>query len=468
MSQEEVANAVAELLRAHAGDRTAAELRVAVTGLAGTGKSFLIARVAATLRAAGIPVALLCPTRDAAAALAGQMHSAGVETGEPPTTYHSFLGLVVRGAGCVMSWSRTDDQRGIGEAIAACGVLVFDEASMISARDFERLIIPALDEAMVPRGRARAEIGLLFVGDTNQLPPVHAGPADSILARVCTQATTRAAHHFVLTENWRARSDPAYAQRLQRIAMAGTAQPIELQPFYPTGKEDARFWHPGARFVTPSLAVVDRLNAAYLWQHGQRAVPVVNLLVANQCVGRAAALFAGDDNEPPVVWMAPGAPVVLTQTLDGDTGMYNGRRGKVVAACSPVSRAVVGDAPPDADVPRAPGVWVDFPARGAATPACVRFVPVARRSERWLQNGPRMARTTLPLRTAAAGTLHSVQGQTIRGGPVIYVATNRENRAGAEYVAMSRAERMEDVVYVQGLAALSSFLAHARRAAPET
>jgi exodeoxyribonuclease V alpha subunit len=119
-----------------------------LTGGPGTGKSWTMRALVATVQAAGRRVRLCAPTGKAARRLAEA-------TGHEATTIHRLL-----------EWSGEEGgfTRDESDPIPGADLLVVDEASMLSLR-----LADALFRAVGPRTH------VLLVGDADQLPPVGAG-----------------------------------------------------------------------------------------------------------------------------------------------------------------------------------------------------------------------------------------------------------------------------------------------------
>jgi len=142
--------------------RLAARRRICViTGGAGTGKTFVISRLAAAFTAAGVSVALCAPTGKAAKRIEEFLKKRGVELGA--STIHRLLRYDGR-AFNRPSLSEPDDVNA-DRLDPGYQAVVVDEVSMVDA--------PLMAEVLrrVDFGKTR----LILVGDHNQLPPVGAG-----------------------------------------------------------------------------------------------------------------------------------------------------------------------------------------------------------------------------------------------------------------------------------------------------
>jgi len=126
------------------------EVSMALTGYAGTGKTFLLGLISAALRALGVLVGFCAPTNMACVVMA----SKGVKD---PKTVQALL----------YDWEM-DPRTKTFECVPTThpkvrnGVIIVDEASMMQKRDVEELLVFA----------SRWGNKVIFVGDPGQLPPV--------------------------------------------------------------------------------------------------------------------------------------------------------------------------------------------------------------------------------------------------------------------------------------------------------
>lgn len=162
------------LLEGLAGDQVSAMQAIAeascfvLTGAPGTGKTFLVKRVVDMLMLEKISFALCAPTGKAANRLMEL-------TGETATTIHVLLKCLPQDSGV---WTFAHDETNPLDI----GALVVDEFSMVDVR-----LLASLMKALPPGCR------VLFVGDTNQLPPVGPGAPlrDIIESRLVPMAELR-------------------------------------------------------------------------------------------------------------------------------------------------------------------------------------------------------------------------------------------------------------------------------------
>lgn len=168
-----------ETLRRFILGKTDASMAV-LRGYAGTGKTYLVAELIASLAHEGLTLAVAAPTNKAVRVLREKLASAGVSMPAEPTdelaarrgvrqaslvefgSIHSLLGLTVS--------EREDGSQECKSSREPClhefDAVIVDECSMISDDLFARII------------GAKRSTRVLFVGDPAQLPPIQ--PADQI------------------------------------------------------------------------------------------------------------------------------------------------------------------------------------------------------------------------------------------------------------------------------------------------
>lgn len=127
-----------------------------LTGAAGTGKTYVVARAIQTFRDAGLEMTLCAPTGKAAKRMTEHLIAAGLD-GVQARTIHSVLQPMKNKAGEFVF------QRG-GKNPLACDVLVVDEMSMVDDH-----LMASLLRAVPSCAR------VLLVGDFHQLPSVGCG-----------------------------------------------------------------------------------------------------------------------------------------------------------------------------------------------------------------------------------------------------------------------------------------------------
>jgi len=160
------------------------EARLAVLeGYAGTGKTFLVARLLRDLM--DLKIAVAAPTNKAVRVLRDKLVEAGVavlETGDPESgvrlsrarigcvcrSIHSLLGLKLRELENGQQETTSDRE----STLRDYDVVVVDECSMLNRFLFEKIVME--------RGAAQ----VLFVGDPAQLPPVREETLSPVFAKV--------------------------------------------------------------------------------------------------------------------------------------------------------------------------------------------------------------------------------------------------------------------------------------------
>lgn len=147
-------------------------------GFAGTGKTFLVARLIQALEDAGLAIAIAAPTNKAVRVLREKIVQAGVAMPDAPIdqqdprgaastvafgSLHSLLGLKLteREDGTQECQSARDP------SLHAYDLAIVDECSMIGSDLFARVVT------------AKRGCRVLFVGDPAQLPPIEPGEAIS-------------------------------------------------------------------------------------------------------------------------------------------------------------------------------------------------------------------------------------------------------------------------------------------------
>jgi len=133
----------------HEAYRKALASRISViSGGAGTGKTFVVARITRALREAGRTLALCAPTGKAAKRIEQLLRRHGVDAGA--STIHRLLGY---------------NGHEFREGVLAADVVVVDEVSMVDVRLMAELL----------RHVDLEQTQLILVGDHHQLPPVGPG-----------------------------------------------------------------------------------------------------------------------------------------------------------------------------------------------------------------------------------------------------------------------------------------------------
>ncbi len=128
---------------------------VFVTGVAGSGKSFLIRRWLASQDPKEVPV--LASTGSAAILVGGR-------------TFHSFFGLGILQGGCEATIERALKNRRVTNRIRKTKAIVVDEISMLSGQTLKAA--EAISRSARDSPRPWGGLRVVAVGDFGQLPPV--------------------------------------------------------------------------------------------------------------------------------------------------------------------------------------------------------------------------------------------------------------------------------------------------------
>jgi len=366
---------------------------VLITGPAGTGKSFAVALVLAQAAAAGKRVAVTATTGAAAALVGG-------------TTLHSFLGIGTgeRPLDQLLWHARHRATRALAR-IEALDVLVVDEASMLSAALFDKVV------AYVHALRVGRPFQLVLTGDFCQLPPVQGA-----FAFTSETWAKRAPTVVQLTRLLRQDGDAPFQAMLMRLRW-GEVTGADLDALralrattFPEGVEPTRLY--------PRNDAVDRVNAERFQELLDAGAPTRGY---DRAVGggahhrERAKAWADAAGIPARVELAVGAQVMVTRNLP-ELGLVNGSRGVVVALA------------PDA---------VTVRCVHAGHHATLRPIVMACESE------PELQALAMPLRLAYAMSIHKSQGVTLDAmevdlGPSVF-------EYGQGYVALSRARALTSV-----------------------
>ena len=128
-------------------------------GYAGSGKTYLVARLVADLMEEDCPVHVCAPTHKAVQVLSEELDQVSV----PMQTLHSFLGLRLQPGVDGQYELVPESERNFTE-----GVVVVDEASMVGREEWSHI------------EQTPMFVQWLFVGDPAQLPPVNEDPSKAL------------------------------------------------------------------------------------------------------------------------------------------------------------------------------------------------------------------------------------------------------------------------------------------------
>ena len=380
---------------------------ILLTGPAGTGKSFTVARIVVDARAR-------FPARGAVAVTATTGTAAQLIDGR---TLNSWLGAGLA-RGPAASWSRS---KAADERMRAARLLIVDEASMLAAEFLEEV------NAHAQRARGNdAPFGglqIVFVGDFAQLPPVGEKGRPAGFAFAAAAWAALAPRICLLTTIVR-QADPAFQQMLQRLRVgrpiADDIARLEAcrATEFPHGIEPTRL-----RALNRDADDINRDALDRMLQSG------AELVTFERFAFGGAALSA---DAPTEFSACVGAQVMVTRNCRGrdvDGGsvtLANGTRAVLIAA-APAADPSEGLC---ATLQLVDGsVCVLEPARAGSTDGA--------------PGRPRRGELFMPLQLAWAISIHRAQGATLDAleidlGPSLF-------ECGQAYVAVSRARDLASV-----------------------
>jgi ATP-dependent DNA helicase PIF1 len=408
---------------------------VFLTGQGGTGKSFLIKKIADSFKERNKTLAITATTGCAALLLGEGAKTifswAGVGLGEDPTG--KLIAMISRSKKTLTRWLLTDS-------------LIIDETSMMTADLFEKLdaIAKNLRANQLPFGG----IQLILVGDFYQLPPVakQQGPVAKQQGPVAKQQGqevkfvfesplwSQTIHHIIELKQIMRQTDPVFQKILSEVR-EGYLSPeshtiLKGRMKLPWQKEKIR---PSLLFTRRSE--VDYINTSNLKalkgeRHTFSAMTKYSAVATNkkdtEAVQKAIAKLDRDAAYSPELTLAVDAQVMLIKNISIETGLVNGSRG-----------VITGFGPGPLYEPK-----VLF--KGHSYP--VSISPQDWEVEDAGVKG--VKRSQLPLVLAYAITIHKSQGSTLDCALVDISASTFEY--GQAYVALSRAKSLE-ALYVHDI-----------------
>jgi ATP-dependent DNA helicase PIF1 len=403
-----------------------------ITGAAGTGKSFLLKRIIAELRARypETAVAVTASTGIAATHIDGQtLHSfAGVGLAkEPPDVLAQMVG---KNKAATKRWR---DLR----------TLIIDEVSMLNGDFLTKL--EAVSRATRMDQRAFGGVQLLVVGDFLQLPPVMmtggfafespawaaAGVETFVLTEVVRQAGD-ARFTALLNEIRVGRLSPASAAILATcvVGAAGSGKPRPTDGIKPTQ-------------LFCINKDVEKINADELRKLGgeSRVFEAVDEFVRRPSPsGEAKVLLEVEKKAPLRLELKVGAQVTMTKNMPA-VRLVNGSRG-IVTALAGGSGATAGPVVRFDNGVEMPVQVFASHQLNTLSPSSLTLVPTlpdvyCSGVEKVYYGGPEgsVNRKQLPLKLAWALTIHKSQGMTLSRAEVDMTGSF-EN--GHSYVALSR------------------------------
>ncbi|KAJ7332861.1 hypothetical protein JRQ81_015041 [Phrynocephalus forsythii] len=359
------------------------------TGSAGTGKSYLLKRIVASL-----PPDSTCATASTGVA-ACQISG---------TTLHAFAGI---GSGkaplpqCIELAQRS----GVRQQWLNCRYLIIDEISMVEGEFFDKLeaVARSVRKCEDPFGG----IQLIICGDFLQLPPVSKA---SEQPKFCFQAKSwrRCIHLNMELTEVRRQTDKEFISLLNMVRLGRCTEEVTRQ----------------LTLTATHRVERDGILATRLCTH-KDDVELTNARQLHELPGEQKS-FKSVDSDPlqvkmidaqcpvgSVIELKQGAQVMLAKNLDVSRGLVNGARGVVIG----------------------------FESEGKGLPK-VRFmcgVTIAIGLERWVLKGPagtHLTRQQLPLKLAWAISIHKSQGMSL---DCAEISLARVFEYGQAYVALSRA-----------------------------
>uniref|UniRef100_A0A6J0SYQ3 ATP-dependent DNA helicase PIF1 n=1 Tax=Pogona vitticeps TaxID=103695 RepID=A0A6J0SYQ3_9SAUR len=359
------------------------------TGSAGTGKSFLLKKI----------VASLPPNSTWATASTGV---AACQIGG--TTLHAFAGIG-SGKAPLPQCIELAQRPGVRQQWLNCRHLIIDEISMVEGEFFDKLeaVARAVRKCEEPFGG----IQLIICGDFLQLPPVSKATEQP---KFCFQAKCwrKCVHLNMELTEVRRQTDREFISLLNMVRLGRCTEEVTRQLTLTATHRVERDGILATRLCTHKDDV-ELTNARQLQelsgeQRSFKAVdsdPLLVKMIDAQCPVSS------------VIELKQGAQVMLTKNLDVSRGLVNGARGVVIG----------------------------FETKGKELPK-VRFmcgVTNVVQVERWVLKGPagtHLTRQQLPLKLAWAISIHKSQGMSL---DCAEISLARVFEYGQAYVALSRA-----------------------------
>lgn len=365
---------------------------VFLTGMAGTGKSYLLRRFVEAKRAAGEPVAVTAPTGMAALNVGGQtVHRwAGILLGarDGETFGEAFFRLAN---------DRRPNMERARRRVLRAECLVIDEVSMLPGRqlDFLNFWMRRLRSDDRPFGGCQ----VIVIGDFLQLPPVKTDPKSPYDWAFAGSAWGEAGFELVRLTRVRRQDDPQFVGALGQFrighVIGETARLFagRVTPF--PSVELTR--------LLPRNSMVDKWNKAMLDE-----LPGEERLYVAETGGNPAEIeyLCKNLTTPRELRLKRGARVMFTrndsngQWVNGSTGVVEDLGDETVLVRLNDNAVMV-----------APQMWESDAAE------------------------PKSFFRQLPLRLAYAVTIHKAQGCTLDGA---YVDIRAAREPGQAYVAVSR------------------------------
>jgi len=395
------------------------------TGSAGTGKSFLMRKIIADLKAKYAKesirdaVFVTAPTGMAACNIGG-------------TTLHAFAGLSIQNKSKEKMAAAVQSNKACKARWVSCRTLVVDEVSMVDGEMFDKLDYVART-ARGSSSRPFGGIQVILAGDFYQLPPIGLDQVESGKEKKQQHGDDEPHKPAIFCFESKVWNSLLYAQvSLQQVFRQSDPRFVTILNEMRVGKlskksiEEIRDSGAGLKkleLANPKLkatklfavnSLVDRLNDDEL----------------QKCPGDLHKFKARDDGEvnelrhmavPIELDLKLGAQVMLLKNLNTEAGLVNGARGYVAgfeAQGTPQEHPLI-----------------IFERPGQTEPS--EKIPIPR-SEFSFEMGTRTiaTRSQIPLKLAYAISIHKSQGMTI---DCLDVCLEKVFEFGQAYVALSRA-----------------------------
>jgi ATP-dependent DNA helicase PIF1 len=473
-------------------ESNADQLRVAIMGEAGTGKSKLIHAITRFARLTIHP--------DAACVMAMMGCAAYSVRG---ATVHSTLNFSVHEKGVPANLLMSDKTRDkLSTKFANVNIIIVDEVSLVDVT-----MLNAIDVSLKQIKKGNAPFGgihIVFLGDFYQLHPIKNMPLfrayenepvagsgnNAALALAGRKAWLTVNVAFELNVNYRQQADTTGFIDTLRTARIGEAptkaqltrlnsRSCSLSAAFQRAGDDA-LWvtHENKSRAKINDADLRRANAAgsptvHVWaQHSRKATRSASTIDAQRASltphERKKLTHKDDGLVQPVVLpsllrLAIGARVALTKNADNTVGTYNGASGTLVAleydsnVCDEQLRLSYDQVVRGDPVPPIPVALVRFDSIDHKAPndpsahTCDEniggnVVPVFPITSTIVIDNKKFERRQLPLVLARATTIHKAQGRSVDN--LVYAPT-KPFGSGQAYVALSRVTRLQGLHIIQ-------------------
>jgi DNA replication protein DnaC len=476
-------------------DPNAAQLRVAVIGEAGTGKSKLIHAITRFTRDRFGPNAARVMAYMGIAAY--NIHG---------VTIHSTMGFrQSSGRQSVANDPRIKSQETLDKLrrkFQDVKIIIVDEISLVDVKMLNAMdvVLKQIAENDKPFGGFH----VVFMGDFYQLPPIDNRPlfkkfedmdtenlrAGDLACLKGREAWLSVNAAFELDVNYRQRADTTGFIDILRTIRFGNAptkaqlnklrkRQCSLSEAFERAPDDA-LWvtHKNKARAAINDADLRRANqrgarTAHIWAHHSRVATPDGLTVDGQPAPlnreerRAATNHQTGDVDPvtlpSLLRLAIGSRVAITKNIDNTVGLYNGASGTLVALEYPEETRseqlhltydeVVGGLTTPVPIALVQFDSIDHKDKNDQTAySCDEtlpgrnIVPIIPQEVTVVVNGVSYVRTQLPLVLARACTIHKAQGRTV--GTCVY-APQRPFGAGQPYVAKSRVQLFDGLLIIK-------------------